>query len=177
MSLQDIIDWWSSYQKEKKAVPSCGAWPFSVPPRFDIFLDCCIPHDVEYHESEVLYALGVIQNDEEMKLHGLEHKAAADEAFILCIRERYNRTNLFFRPLAKKWGEKYISLVLANSNRVWFSSIGVIIAEHESGDNIIIKLALRNATKHGPSEEKEVFTQAQSLAGAAKARYRAGMCS
>lgn len=168
MSLQDIINWWNSYSKKRKEVVSCGAWPFTMPPRFDMFIDCCVEHDTDYHSSEIVYARGVMEQNLELKNEGLEIKKQADEEFCRCVRETYGNSNYFMKPLTKHWGEEYIELVLANGDRIWFSSVGVIIAENESGENPVMQTALRRAMIDGPTAQKEIIKQAYTLARTAK---------
>lgn len=170
MSLQDIVDWWNDWVKNKQAIPSCGAWPMSIPPIVDIFLDCCIVHDFSYQESEVIYAQGVIERNEALKKEGLRIKSFADNKFILCVKTQYNSSYFFTRPFTKKWGEWYIDVVLANGDRIWFHSIGVIIAEWESGNTPTIQLALHRAKSHGTYQEEAIHKQALSLSGETKAR-------
>lgn len=166
MSLQSIINWWNNYARRKREVVSCGAWPAAVPPWADIFLLCCADHDSEYIDSEMMYAQGVLNSDLDIKARALEIKQIADEDFQSCVRARYNASFFLFRPIARAWGEQYIELVLANGDRIWFHSIGVIIAEFESGEHPTIKTAMRRAQT--VSGESKVIQKALSRVFRAK---------
>lgn len=171
MSLQDIIDWWNNYSKEKKKVVSCGAWPAAVPPWVDIFLSCCADHDKEYSDSELMYATGVLEQDKNLKDRALELKEYADQDFIKCVRARYRQSSFLTRFFTKLWGEQYIAIVLANGDRIWFHSIGVIIAEFESGDHAVIEKALQRAQTHGTENEEEIIRKAHSKARGSETRH------
>lgn len=171
MGLQAWIDWWNSYVKKKQAVPSCGAWPAAMPPWADIFLLCCIDHDKEYSDSEYMYATGVLTNDKNLKDRALEIKEIADVEFMMCVQNRYKKSWFFTRPITKAWGEQYIKLVLANGDRIWFGSIGVIIAEFESGEHPTIQTALRRAKTHGTEQEEANIEQAHAKARTAKTNH------
>lgn len=149
MSLQRLINWWLAYSKKHREIVSCGAWPAAVPPWADIFLPCCINHDAEYVASETMYVDGVLDRDEDLKNRALEIKDIADCEFTSCVRARYRNSWLLFRPLSKAWGEQYIELVSANGDRIWFQSVGMQIAEIESGNKPTVKVALRKATLAG----------------------------
>lgn len=151
MNLQSIIDWWRGYVKRKRAVIACGVWPTAVPPKIDIFLKCCKEHDKEYVDSETMYVDGIVNQDKNLKDRALEIKDIADGEFCCCVRNRYKRSCWLFRGIARFWGEQYIALVLANGDRIWFQSIGMQIAEYESGGHPNIKLAIMRIRR----DEKE----------------------
>lgn len=171
MSLQNWIDWWREYSAKKQEVISCGIWPTAFPPKFDIFIECCIDHDLGYRESELLYARGVVERNDKYKTDALDLKKDADITFYACVRARYQKTSWPFILISRWWGEKYIELVLANGDRIWFGSIGVIIADAESGDHPIIKEAIIRGMQKGTLEETQVVKQAYTLSREAKTRH------
>lgn len=174
MSLQDLIEWWREYSTDKRSQISCGIWPAALPARVDIYIDCCADHDNIYRDSEVYYARGVVENNEDLKALGLNMKEQGDLTFASCVRERYGRSWLVTRPFTRYWGEKYIELVLANGSRIWFTSVGAKIAAYESGESPVIRAALRRAA-HGSYEEERVIKKAYSFPREAEASHRKAM--
>ena len=145
MGIQDVIDWYESYSKTQREKVCCGVWPFAIPGWIDPFIECCKPHDAGYQESEVLYARGVIEQNKELKNKALQIKSDADSTFYLSISNRILEGWILFRPLLNLWGSLYRDLVMHNSNKVWFGSVGAKIAAFESGETPVVQLALSRA--------------------------------
>lgn len=157
MGLTDVLNWWNRQKDKHSKDMLCGVWPFQTN-KLDPFLAYCIVHDTKYSESELLYAKGVVENNEDLKLEGLRIKAQADLDFYAGCRKRAAKSSILVRPILKRWAEQYVSLVTLQSESIWFQSIGEKIAYYEAGKG---PLMLQRDTGYDEKTKLEAFIKAR----------------